>query len=181
MAKNKMPISDEQWRELDTLTKRANQRIASAYEGQRRALEYYVPEGKFSRAKPTSVGEYNDRMRRVERFLASKQTKRRGWNEIKKKAVKHAGQTLRKERKYELTDDELADIFEEISRRKSKVFYKILDLVEARKYEAMANDNSFDLQDAIDDAFELHVTAKEALQYRREQRKKFKSSKDLRK
>lgn len=181
MAKTKMPISAEQWQRLDTLTKRANQRIASAYEGQKRALEYYVPEGKFSRAKPASVGEYNERMRRVERFLASKQTKRRGWNEIKKTAVKHAGETLRKERKYELTDDELADIFEEISRRKSKVFYKILDLVEARKYEAEAENTSFDLKDAINEAFEAHVKAKEALQDRREQRKKVKSSKDLRK
>ena len=48
-------------------------------------------------------------------------------------------------------------------------------------FAAMADDDDFDLQDAIDEAFELHVTAKEALQDRREQRKKVKSSKDLRK
>ena len=181
MAKIKMPITAEQWRELDTLTKRANQRIASAYEGQRAALERFVPDGKFSRAKPTSVAEYNQRMRDVERFLASEQTKRSGWKAIKKRAVEASGETLRDRRKYDLTDDELANIFKEIEKKSAKNFYKVLDLIQAKKYDAEARGKDFDLQAAINSAVKSHIGAGRAIQQKERARERAISAADLRK
>ena len=105
MAK-KWPISKEEYKALDTLAKRANQRLASMKEGQKQAVEYYTKGEKFSRAVPKTRAEYSQRMRDVERFLSAKQTTRRGWEQIKKTAVESAGQTLRSDRKYDLTDQE---------------------------------------------------------------------------
>lgn len=181
MAKIKMPISAEQWRELDTLTKRANQRLASATEGQRAALERFVPDGKFSREKPTSVAEYNQRMRDVERFLSSKQTTRRGWTEIKRNAVQAAGETLRDRRKYDLTDNELANIFKEIEKKSTKNFYKVLDLIQAKKYDADAKGNDFDLQQAINQAVRSHMSAGEAIARKERARERAVKASDLRK
>lgn len=169
MAKIKMPITEEQWRELDTLAKRANQRLASSTPGQRRALEHYVTD-KFSRKKPKSVAEYQQRMRDLERFLRSKQTTRSGWNEIKRNAVESAGDTLRNNRKYDLTDDELANIFKEVEKKSAKNFYKVLDLIQAKKYDAEAKGNDFKLQEAINSAVRSHMSAGEAI--RRKERAK---------
>lgn len=181
MAKIKMPITAEQWRELDTKTKRANQRLASAFEGQRAALERFVPDGKFSREKPTSVAEYNQRMRDVERFLASEQSKRSGWKAIKKRAVEAAGETLRDRRKYDLTDDELANIFKEIEKKSAKNFYKVLDLIQAKKYDADAKDADFDLQQAINQAVRSHMSAGEAIARKERARERAVKASDLRK
>lgn len=181
MAKTKMPISAEQWRELDTLTKRANQRLASATEGQRAALERFVSDGRFSRAEPKSVAEYNQRMRDVERFLASKQTTRRGWKEIKRNAVQAAGATLRDRRKYDLTDDELANIFKEVEKKSAKNFYKVLDLIQAKKYDADAKDADFDLQQAINQAVRSHISAGEAIARKERARERAVKASDLRK
>lgn len=179
MAKIKMPISAEQWRELDTLTKRANQRFASMGEEQRRAVSHYQKE-KFSRAKPTSVAEYNKRMRDVERFLASKQTTKRGWAAIKKKAVKAAGKTLRKDRQYELTDDELANIFEEINTKSKKHMYTILDLVQAKKYDAERKEKDFDVQKAVNSAVRAHMGAGAAIDKKEEARDRAVAAAELR-
>ena len=180
MAKIKMPISAEQWRELDTLAKRANQRLASMGEGQRAAVSHYQEE-KFSRAKPTSIAEYNRRMRDVERFLASEQTTRSGWKAIKKRAVEAAGETLRDRRKYDLTDDELANIFKEIEKKSAKNFYKVLDLIQAKKYDADAKDADFDLQQAINQAVRSHMSAGEAIARKERARERAVKASDLRK
>lgn len=180
MAKIKMPISAEQWRELDTLAKRANQRLASMGEGQRAAVSHYQEE-KFSRAKPTSIAEYNRRMRDVERFLASEQTTRSGWKAIKKRAVEATGETLRDRRKYDLTDDELANIFKEIEKKSAKNFYKVLDLIQAKKYDADAKDADFDLQQAINQAVRSHMSAGEAIARKERARERAVKASDLRK
>lgn len=181
MARIKMPISAEQWRELDTLAKRANQRLASASDAMKRALERFVPDGKFSRAKPTSVAEYNQRMRDVERFLSSEQTTVGGWKTIKKRAVEAAGETLRDRRKYDLTDDELANIFKEIEKKTPKNFYKVLDLIQAKKYDADAKNKNFDLQQAINEAVRSHMSAGDAIARKERARERAVRASDLRK
>ena len=162
-ARIKTPISREEYSELDKLAKKANQRLASMKEGQREAVEYYTGGAKFSRKIPSSRAEYNQRMRDLERFLAAEQTTRRGWERIKKTAVEHAGETLRGERKYDLTDEELANIFKEIDKKSQKQFYRILDIIQAKKYRAEAADIDFDLQKAIDQAVRSHIGAGEAI------------------
>lgn len=184
MAK-KWPITKEQYQALDTLAKRANQRLASMKEGQRQAVEYYTRGEKFSRAVPKSKAEYNQRMRDVERFLSAKQTTRRGWEQIKKTAVESAGQTLRSDRKYDLTDQELANIFKEVEKKSQKQFYKILDIVQAKKYDAEAKGQTFDndaLQQAINQAVASHMSAADAIKRKtKAKNRKKKASKDVRK
>ena len=102
-------------------------------------------------------------MRELERFINSEQTTRRGWERIKRTAVENAGKTLRGERKYDLSDDELANIFKEIEKKSQKQFYRILDIVQAKKYRAEANNADFDLQKAIEQAVKSHMGAGEAI------------------
>ena len=159
----KTPITREQFNELDKLAKKANQRLASMKEGQREAVSYYTGGEKFSRRIPRTKAEYNQRMRELERFINSEQTTRRGWERIKRTAVENAGKTLRGERKYDLSDDELANIFKEIEKKSQKQFYRILDIVQAKKYRAEANNADFDLQKAIEQAVKSHIGAGEAI------------------
>ena len=184
MAK-KWPISKEEYKALDALAKRANQRLASMKEGQRQAVEYYTKGEKFSRAVPKSRAEYNQRMRDVERFLSSKQTTRRGWEQIKKRAVESAGRTLRTDRKYNLTDQELANIFKEVDKKSQRQLYKILDIVQAKKYDAEAKGEAFNddaLQKAINQAVASHMSAADAIKRKTNAKKrKERSAKDLRK
>ncbi len=159
----KTPITREQFNELDKLAKKANQRLASMKEGQREAVSYYTHGEKFSRRIPRSKAEYNQRMRALERFINSEQTTRGGWERIKRTAVENAGKTLRGERKYNLTDEELANIFKELDKKSQKQFYRVLDIVQAKKYRAQAADADFDLQKAIEQAVRSHVGAGEAI------------------
>lgn len=184
MAK-KWPVSREEYKALDTLAKRANQRLASMKEGQRQAVEYYTKGEKFSRAVPASRAEYNQRMRDVERFLSAKQTTRRGWEQIKKTAVESAGQTLRSDRKYNLTDQELANIFKEVDKKSQRQLYKILDIVQAKKYDAEAKGEDFSddaLQKAINQAVASHMSAADAIKRKTNAKKqKERAAKELRK
>ena len=184
MAK-KWPISKEEYKALDTLAKRANQRLASMKEGQRQAVEYYTKGEKFSRAVPKSRGEYNQRLRDVERFLAAESTTRRGWEKIKKTAVESAGRTLRKDRKYDLSDQELANIFKEVDKKSQRQLYKILDIVQAKKYDVEAKGEDFSgdaLQKAINQAVVSHMSAADAIKRKTNAKKrKERAAKDLRK
>lgn len=176
------PVSAEQIRELDTLAKRANQRLASMKPGQREAVSRYAPDSGFSRKIPRTMQEFEKRMEAVTDFLKGKQTTRSGWEEIKRTAVEHAGETLRDKRHYELTDEELANIFREIDKKSQKQFYKVLDIIQAKKYDAEAKDREFDLQTAIDKAVRSHMSAGEAIRFKtRAEGRRERSSEKLRK
>lgn len=159
----KKPLTREEYNELDRLAKMANQRLSRMIEGQREAIEYYTHGEKFSRKKPKSRAEYNQRMRELERFLAAEQTKKRGWEALKKLQVENAGKTLRKERKYTLTDDELSNVLKELDKKSDKQFYTILDLVQAKKWRAEMKGKDFDATKAVKQAIASHIGAKKAL------------------
>ena len=159
----KRPVTRREFYELDLLAKKANQRIATMKPGQREAVEAYTHGRTFSRAYPKSRAEYNQRMREVEQFLKAKQTMRRGWEQIKRTAVESAGRTLRGERKYDLTDRELADIFKEVDKKSQRQLYRILDLIQAKKYRAATKGEEFDLQKAINEAVRAHISAADAI------------------
>lgn len=182
MAK-KWPISRQEYKELDTLAKRANQRLASMKEGQREAVEFWTKGQTFSRAVPKTRREYEQRMKDVERFLAAETSTRRGWEAIKKRAVESAGETLRRDRKYDLTDTELRNIFKEVDKKSQKQLYKVLDLVQAKKYRAKATGADFDLDEAIMQAVRSHISAADAIKQKTRARKaaEKRSAKDLRK
>lgn len=121
----------------------------------------------------------------MERFLAAESTTRRGWEKIKKTAVESAGRTLRKDRKYDLTDQELANIFKEVDKKSQRQLYKILDIVQAKKYDAEAKGKEFTndaLQQAINQAVVSHMSAADAIKRKTNAKKrKQKAAKDLRK
>lgn len=177
----KKPLTREEYNELDRLARVANLRISRMKEGQREAVAYYTGGEKFSRKKPQSRAEYNQRMRELERFLESKQTTIRGWEKIKRTAVENAGRTLRNERKYNLTDTELANIFKEIDKKTQKQFYRVLDIVQAKKYNSAAAGRDFDLQKAIEQAVKSHMSAGEAIRKKTAAREKAIKSGALRK
>lgn len=164
-----LPISEGEWRNFQLSMKKANQRLRSMKPGQKEAVEYYTHGKTFSEAKPKTVGEYQTRLREVERFLAAEQTKRSGWEAIKKRAVESAGETLRDKRHYNLTDKELANIFREIDKKSQKQFYKILDIIQAKKHNTKAKGQKWNedaLQQAINQAVKSHMSAGEAIRFK---------------
>lgn len=133
-------ITKQQAQAIRTLTRRANRRIERASGGMRSQLEYYVTRttgaAKFSAAtKGLSYEEAALKLEQLDRFLASPVTTIRGWKEKKKDSVRKANRTLQEEG-YDLTDEELADILEQIEEGDSKNFYRAVNLVEAKKAEA---------------------------------------------
>lgn len=132
-------ITKEQKQQIRTLTRRANRRIERATEGQRSALEYYVNKAtgadKFSATtKGLSAEQAAAKIRDIERFLAGESSTRKGWDKIKEENVHKANETL-KLQGYDLSNEELAEILEQVDTSSKKDFYKAINLVEAKKIE----------------------------------------------
>lgn len=141
-----MAITKEMQKELAGLARAANRRIERADPGQRDALMnqikgYHVRERSsgltvFEQGKAKSEAEYRARMKELKMFMKAKTTTRTGWKEIKSKAVKEAGKTIRAEGS-DLTDEELNNILQEIDKGHSSAeFYKALANVEIAKGKA---------------------------------------------
>ena len=159
-------ITREQIKEIRTLTRRANRRIERATPGQRSALNYYVRKvtgaNKFSAStKGLTQEQAAAKLRDLETFLNSPSSTRKGWDRIKKENIRKANETLSEEG-YNLTDEELAEILEQIDTRNKKDYYKAINLVSAAKLEAGAGweGSSEDIAEAIGEK----VTYQEALE-----------------
>lgn len=159
-------ITREQIKEIRTLTRRANRRIERATTGQRSALNYYVNKAtgadKFSAStKGLTQEQAAAKLRDLETFLNSPSSTRKGWDRIKQENVRKANETLSEEG-YDLTDEELAEILEQIDTKNKKDYYKAINLVEAAKQEAGAGweGSSEDIAAAIAEK----VTYQEALE-----------------
>jgi hypothetical protein len=135
-----MEITPMQAAEIRKLTRRANRRLERASEGQRSALEHYVKQSagaeKFSAAtKGLSYEQAAAKLKALDKFLGGKSTTKRGWEEIKSENVRKANDTL-SGMGYDLTDQELAELLEQIDTKDRKEFYKAVNLVAAAKEEA---------------------------------------------
>lgn len=129
-------ITRQQQAAIRSLTRTANRRLERATEGQRRALEKYIGAEKFSaKTRGMSYQQAARQLKELERFLAAKSSTRKGWEEIKQKSIRNANRTLSNQG-YNLSDDELADILEQIEDGKKQDFYRAVNLVSAAKYEA---------------------------------------------
>ena len=121
-------ITREQIKEIRTLTRRANRRIERATPGQRSALNYYVNKAtgadKFSAStKGLTQEQAAAKLRDLETFLNSPSSTRKGWDRIKEENVRKANETLSEEG-YDLTDEELAEILEQIDTKNKKDYYR---------------------------------------------------------
>ena len=134
-----MTITSIQKQLIRTLVRRANRRIERATPGQRSSLEWYVNQvtgaKKFSAAVKGLTGEQAAaKIKTIQRFLSSDVTTRKGWDRIKRENVRKANQTLSEEG-YDLTDEELAEILEQIDTENKKEYYRAINLVEAKKIQ----------------------------------------------
>ena len=162
-------VSEEAFRTLTLKVKAANERLRSAKPGQKEALEYFTKGENFSRAKPKSAAEFKQRMQEVERFLGAETSSKVGWENVKRRSVESAGKTLREKLHYDLIDEELANILREVDKKSQKQYYRILDIIQAKKYDAEAKGRVFDdaeMEKAIAQAVRSHMSAGEAIRFK---------------
>lgn len=154
-------ITEAQKRAIRQATRTANRRLERATEGQRRALEKYIGAEKFSaKTRGMTYQQAAAQIEKLNKFLAAKSSTRRGWEEIKQKSIRNANRTLSNQG-YNLSDDELADILEQIEDGKKQDFYRAVNLVSAAKYEAGQEWSGTEEQ--IAKAIETKVSYQEAL------------------
>ena len=166
-------VTKQQMQAIRTLTRRANRRLERAGAGQRAALEYYVERTtgakKFSAAAAGLTFEQAAaKLKDLERFLGARSTTIRGWREIKRENVRKANETLGG-MGYDLTDQELAEILEQIDSGDKREFYRAVNLVQAAKE---ADDDWTPSSANIAQAIAEKATAQQALQRALEARQK---------
>lgn len=150
---------------IKTLARRANRRLERATEGQRRALESYLEKSigakKFSQGSAKLSQEQAAlRIKQLEQFLAARSTTRKGWDAIKAENVRKANETF-SEMGYDLTDDELADVLEQIQEGKRQNLYHAVNLVQAAKD---TSDDWSGSEEEISEALAQKRSAQEALE-----------------
>ena len=132
-------MTKEQYKLIRTLTRAAQRRMERASEGQRRAMEYQVQKAtgskKWSSAtKGFSYQQAQAQISKLERFMEAKSTTITGWKAIKQQQVEAARRTLEDRYSgFNLTNEELADIFKQVSDKSRKEKYRAINLVVAAK------------------------------------------------
>ena len=162
---------------IKTLTRRANRRLERASQGQRKALEYYIRErtGESKKFSASYAGMTKEQQQAkidiLERFLAGKSTTKEGWKQIKASNAAKANRALGLEG-YELTDEELAEILEQVDSDNYDEKYRAINLVQAAKYEAeLAGKEWFGSEEAVEKAIMAKFDADAALQFALNMRK----------
>lgn len=133
-------ISDFQKGEIARLTRLANRRIERAGEGQRAYLEYWVEQmtgkKKFSAAtKGLTFAQAQAKLHELYKFTDYIGSTKEGWKKLKKLSVERAREKLDL-MGYDLTDEELADILEQLDSKKRKDFYLAVNKVQIAKDSA---------------------------------------------
>lgn len=130
-------MSDFQKGEIVRLTRLANRRIERAGAGQRSYLEYWVDQmtgkKKFSAAtKGLTFEQAQAKLHELYKFTDYMGSTKKGWEELKKLSVERTREKLDL-MGYDLTDEELADILEQLDSKKRKDFYLAVNKVQAAK------------------------------------------------
>lgn len=171
-------ITEAQKAAIKKLTRRANARIGSATGGRRSYLEHQVfratGKERFSAAtKGLTFEEAALKLKNLERFFEARSATKAGWDEMVAENVAKANKTLQS-RGYNLTDEELAEILEQIEegKDKRKNYYRAINLVSARK--AKMGDSwdasSEEISAAIAEKATYQQAYKRALYYRNKQK-----------
>lgn len=134
-----MKMTPQQKAEIIKLTRRANRRIERASAGQKSALNYMVRKAtgadKFSAAtKGLTYEQAALKLKQLDRFLGSKTSMITGWKEVKQENVEKAVNTL-DQMGYDITDDEFAEILNQIDTKNKQEFYHAINKVAAAKEE----------------------------------------------
>ena len=123
----------EQIKMIRTLARRANRRIERATPGQRNALISYAGGQKFSAgSKGLSEREAAQKIEKMKRFLESPSTTRTGWERMKEENLRKAREALGRQ-DYTITDEELAEIIQQLGDVDDATFYRAINLVEVER------------------------------------------------
>lgn len=123
--------------EIIRLTRLANRRIERAEGGQKAYLEYWVNQmtgaKQFSAAtKGLTFEQAQAKLHELYKFTDYMGSTKKGWEELKKLSVEKTREKLDL-MNYDLTDEELADILEQLESNKRKDFYLAVNKVQAAK------------------------------------------------
>lgn len=163
-----MNITPQQKAEIKALTRAANRRLERAVGGQKRYIESYIRKvtggsSKFFAAyKGLSAQEAEKKIEMLKRFMSKRMTTtKKGWKEF----VKNVNAGL-SENGYTLTDEEMADILEQIDMASNEEFYRAVNLVTAKKVEEGASwDPSLEkIREVINQRIDFQGALKAALQ-----------------
>lgn len=167
-------ITQEQIKEIQKLVRRANRRIERASGGQLRYLESVVRRAtggqtKFSAAyKGLSETEAKHKIEKLEDFLGAMSTTRVGWDWIKKEIVHKTGEKLSK-MGYTLTDEEIADILQQVDGKSSVDYYRAINLVQAAKWDVEDREYNYqEIADIIGEKASAQEALKKAIKARKE-------------
>lgn len=163
-----MNITQGQKKDLKDLTRAANRRLERATGGQKRYIESYIKRvtggaEKFSAAyKGLSAAEVEKKIEQLERFISKRMTTtKKGWTDF----VKNVNEGLSR-KGYKLTDEELADILDQIDQGSNEEFYRAVNLVTAKKAEEGSSwDPSIEkIKEVIDQKIDFQNALKMALE-----------------
>lgn len=171
-------ITQDQKNEIRKLTRRANRRIERATGGQKSYLTGQVRRAtgaeKFSASyKGMTERQAAAQIAKLKKFLGTKTSTIGGWKETKSKSVSRANKTLTGQG-YNLTDEELADILEQLESESRSEFYRAVNLVQAAKEadEEGAYLSSEDIANIIKERASAQEALERALKAREEKQKK---------
>lgn len=162
--------------EIRKLTRRANRRIERATGGQETYLKGLVKRAtgaeKFSAAtKGLTYEQAAAKLKQLDKFLGTRSTTRAGWKAIKRESVKKANDTLEMYG-YDLTDEELAEILEQIGDAGRENFYRAVNLVSAAKGDEDWEGTADQVADAINQKLDYQEALTLALEMREAGRNK---------
>lgn len=175
-------LTQQQKAEIRRLTRAANRRLERASSGQRKALQYWVSKmtgqqgsTKFSSSfKGLTYEQAQAKIEKLEQFMQAKTTTISGWRATKAANVAKANETLGKQG-YDLTDEELAEIFMQLDAAGTVDTYRAINLVQAAKWKADKAGGVWDgSSDEIAKAIGQKATAAQALQQALEARQSLK-------
>lgn len=163
-------ITPQQAAEIRKLTRRANRRIERAAPGQKTYLESIVQRTaggslKFSAAtKGLTFEQAAAKLEKLDRFLGTMSSTRKGWDWMKKEIVHKANQTLGRQG-YDLTDEELSEILIQVDADNKREFYRAINLVTAKKVDIDKEElNADEIAEAIAQRASFQQALKAALE-----------------
>lgn len=136
-----MQITAQQKKAIRSAVRAANRRLERAGSGQRRAMEYWVKKytggkTKFSAAtKGMTYEQAASLIQKLNKFMEAPSTTITGWKKIKAAQVAAANAKLGT-MGYDLTDEELADIFIQVDTGNYNEKYRAINLVQVEKQKA---------------------------------------------
>ena len=167
-------VSEFQKSEIARLTRLANRRLERAAGGQKSYLEFWVNRmtgsTKFSAAtKGLTFMEVQAKLHELYSFIDAMASTKAGWEKLKQVSIEKTKEKLDM-LSYDLTDEELGDILEQLPVKSSREdFYRAVNLVDATKeeegedWEATADRISDLMAEKItyQDAYEMAKRARE--------------------